>query len=52
VAVIADGHYEAGFHSVEWDGRNTGGEPAGPGIYFTRLLADDLTATGKVVLLK
>jgi flagellar hook assembly protein FlgD len=31
------GEFEAGTHSVQWDGRDLAGAPVGPGLYFARL---------------
>ncbi len=35
-----------------WDGRNQSGTPVAEGIYFIRVSADGLTATGKVAILR
>lgn len=42
----------AGSHSVEWDGRNDGGENVPSGIYFARIDSDFGTATMKMTMLK
>ena len=47
VAMLADGQFEAGEHTVQWDGSD-----ASSGVYFYRLQADDLVDTKKMVLLK
>lgn len=42
----------AGPHSVRWDGRDADGRPAGSGVYYYRLGADEQHATRKMILLK
>ena len=37
VAVVADGVFQFGRHTVTWDGRDAFGRPAGNGIYIYRL---------------
>jgi flagellar hook assembly protein FlgD len=37
VRLLGQGRREAGYHTVEWDGRTGLGEPAAGGIYFYRL---------------
>jgi len=46
---LASGVRSAGFQSVEWDGRDDGGNDLGPGIYCTRLTTEDGAFTRKVV---
>jgi hypothetical protein len=36
VRTLARGNFEAGNHSIEWDGRDSGGEAVGSGIYFVK----------------
>lgn len=52
VAVLADGHYEAGEFAKEWDGRNEEAGGISPGIYFVRLQAGDQVATLKIVFVR
>jgi hypothetical protein len=42
-----DGAAEAGYHSVTWDASNNAS-----GVYFYKLVADNFSATKKMVLLK
>jgi hypothetical protein len=51
VREVARGTYAAGARTFEWDGRDTRGRPAAPGIYFVRLEAgrDVLVARMAVV---
>ena len=41
-------HQEAGFHVVDWNGRNAAGRQTGSGIYFYRLEVRDATGGGEV----
>ena len=34
VATLAEGAFEPGERTIEWDGRHAGGGQAAPGIYF------------------
>jgi hypothetical protein len=47
VARVADGHFDAGVHSVEW---NAGHKASG--VYLYRIQAGDYTKTRKMLLLK
>jgi len=47
-----EGAYEAGSHTITWDGTNTKGETVASGIYFYKLVAGDYTCTKKMVLTK
>ena len=46
-AILADGKYNAGVHTVSFSGENLAS-----GLYFARLEADGAVLTGKMVLLK
>ena len=52
VATIIDRSYEAGIHTVEWNGRSSAGQQAASGIYLYRIVADDFIQTRKMMLLK
>jgi hypothetical protein len=41
----------AGECNLEWDGRDETGRETGPGIYFLRLTAGDITAQNKAIIL-
>jgi hypothetical protein len=43
--------YDAGRHTVTWDGRDDAGRRVGPGLYFVRFRAEGVMETGKLVLL-
>jgi immune inhibitor A len=49
VAMIAEGDYPAGYHTIEWKGVE---EVAGTGLYFLRLRSRNESATYKVVISK
>lgn len=40
VATLRDGIQAGGEHSVPWDGRDSGGEAVGSGVYFYRLTTE------------
>ena len=57
VRTLALGHQAAGIYESKsraayWDGRNTIGERVASGVYFYVLIADDFTATGKMLIMK
>jgi flagellar hook assembly protein FlgD len=39
-------------HQVAWDGRNDAGQSVSSGVYFYKLVTNDMTQTRKMVLLK
>jgi flagellar hook assembly protein FlgD len=45
-------YYEAGTHTITWDGTNLNGESVGSGVYFYRLVAGANSATKKMVMTK
>ena len=53
VANLLDGQgYEAGTHSLVWDGRNQAGHAVASGVYLYRITAGTHTRTGTMVLVK
>ena len=53
VRTLVDGEMPAGRgHRVSWNGLDTNGERVSTGLYFYRLVAGDLTATRKMIVLK
>ena len=52
VAVVADGRFAAGSHSVVWNGCDASGAPAASGVYLYRLETAAHTETRKMLLLK
>lgn len=49
VRTLADGVQKPGRYLVRWDGKDNQGRLLGYGVYFCRLEAGGITATGKVV---
>ncbi len=52
VAVLVEGHVDAGSGAVEWDGRDARGRPVGSGIYFYVLEAEGARHEHKMVLMR
>jgi hypothetical protein len=58
VKVLVDEAEEAGYRSIVWDGRDSGGRDVTSGVYFYKLtsrtnsLKKDFTATRKLILLR
>ncbi len=52
IAVLADREFEAGRHSVTWNGLDSRGAEVASGIYFVRMQADGFEASGKMTLLR
>jgi aminopeptidase N len=50
VAVLAKGQFEAGAHSVRWEGADASGRRAASGTYFCRFTAGSYAETRKMVL--
>lgn len=50
VRVLADGAREAGTHAERWDGRDRGGRPVPPGLYFARAQAAGRAAFARIVV--
>ena len=57
VRTLAVGHQPAGIYQTRtraayWDGKNEVGEPVASGVYFYTLIANDFSATRKMLILK
>ena len=52
VTTLTDKKFAAGFHQLQWDGRNSSGALAGSGVYFIKIKTDRHFATVKTILLK
>jgi flagellar hook assembly protein FlgD len=52
VKTLVDGMRDAGYGSVEWDGRDARGLSVPTGIYFVRMTAGEFNAAQKVMLMK
>ena len=47
---MADAQYEAGYHSVRWDGKDNNGNPVSSGVYLYQLQAGDFAQVKKMSL--
>lgn len=52
VRALVQGEQPAGYHRVQWDGRDEGGRKLNSGVYLYRIQAGSFVQTRKVVLLK
>lgn len=52
VRMLKDESMSRGFKEVQWDGRDWGGNPVGPGVYLYRLKAGKHIRAQKMILLK
>jgi len=52
IKVLVDEKQKAGFHTIEWDGRNLHNNKVGSGIYFYRMTSDTFTKTRKMILVR
>jgi Tol biopolymer transport system component len=52
ICTLVDAMYEAGFHSIHWDGKDKHGQPVANGVYVYRLQAGTFSQVKKMSLLK
>jgi hypothetical protein len=52
VAELINGSVDAGYQTVEWDGRNSFGAQVATGVYFYRIEAGNFVQTRKMILIK
>jgi hypothetical protein len=52
VALLSQGHSQAGVHKVVWQGSDDAGRQVPSGVYLVRLSAGGSSTTGKVLLLR
>ena len=52
VRTLANGSFEAGYHTIRWDAANQTGAKVSSGIYFYQLIAKDYYKVKKMILLK
>lgn len=52
VKTLVNGYQNAGLQSVQWDGRDNSGKPAGSGVYIYQVEAGNFVQSKKMVLLK
>jgi hypothetical protein len=52
IKTLTNGERGPGMHSITWYGRTNNGSLASAGVYFYRLVAGDVTESGKMLLIK
>ncbi len=52
VKTLANGMYDAGSHTVSWNGTNNNGEDVPSGIYFYSLRTEEFSKTNKMMLIR
>jgi len=52
VVTLAQGPFECGHHSVEWDGKSSAGVAAPPGLYFARITAGGVSDARPLALVR
>ena len=52
LAELAAGTYDAGTHTVTWDGCDAAAEPLPSGVYLVRLVSDDQAQSRKLMLIR
>jgi hypothetical protein len=52
IRTLRDEMFPAGFHRVEWDGRDDNGQGVATGVYFVRLVAGTFETTRKMVMIR
>ncbi len=52
VTLLIQGHREAGFHRVVWNGKDLFGRSLASGVYFVQMTADGFSGVRKMLLLK
>ncbi len=52
VRALVDGEFDAGPHTISWDGRDAAGRMMASGIFFYKLVTPEYSAVRKMVMLK
>jgi hypothetical protein len=52
VKTLVDGTMSAGHHSVNWNGRNEGGQAVAAGVYMYKMQAEGFTSARKLVVIR
>ncbi|MCP4290374.1 MAG: T9SS type A sorting domain-containing protein [bacterium] len=52
IAVLADGTFEAGAHSLDWQGKDLQGQSVASGTYFARMTTTDKMVSTKMMLVR
>jgi subtilisin family serine protease len=52
INTLVDEKLDAGFYSIEWNGKDNFGQAVPTGVYFLKVVSGDFTATKKMVYIK
>nr|AGO87755.1 hypothetical protein [uncultured bacterium L413009-K18] len=52
INILANDKLDAGFYSIEWNGKDKFGQAVPTGVYFMKVVSGDFTATKKMVFIK
>jgi hypothetical protein len=52
IRTLADSPYQAGYHSLKWNGKDSNGNDVSSGVYLYNLQAGDFTQTKKMLLIR
>jgi len=52
IRTLANGYFAAGTHTIQWNGKDTAGNPAASGVYIFKLKTKDRTLHRKALLLR
>ena len=52
INTLVDEKLDAGFYSIEWNGKDKFGQAVPTGVYFMKVVSGDFTATKKMVYIK
>ena len=52
INTLANDEVDAGFYSIEWNGKDKFGQSVPTGVYFMKVISGDFTATKKMVYIK
>ncbi|MCB5230199.1 MAG: FlgD immunoglobulin-like domain containing protein, partial [Candidatus Cloacimonas sp.] len=52
VKTLINDHLNAGYHKVEWNGKDAANKSVSSGIYFYRMQNGSYTASKKMILMK
>jgi hypothetical protein len=52
VRTLTNGYFDAGYHSLMWDGKSDNGSEISSGVYYYRLTAGDFRISRKMTILK
>ena len=52
IRTLTEIHYDAGFHSVRWDGKDRNGSPVSSGVYLYQIQAGEFSQVRKMSLIR